>query len=150
MPTRYPAMIGNVRTEAMNLPVTKGGGPPALNGKALISTAIVATVAMIVVVRASAMSSATTEPQQPAQLASTGSAECEKNVWPYVTSGCLQGAASSENVRVVVGQPPPDAQTQAREAEARYNKAMHAQPRKREHYDDVTRERRTRRNATFF
>lgn len=143
----YRPMIENLNTPAMNLPK---GGLPALAGKALISAAIVASVAIIVVVRAAAMPEPTTEPKRAVQLASTVSAECEKNVWPYVTSGCLQGAASSENVRVVVGQPPPDAQTQAREAEARYNKAMHAQPRKREHYDDVTRERRTRRNVTFF
>lgn len=145
-------MIENVTMQPMNLPAMDlpKSRLPALNGKVLVSAAIVASVAMVVAVRAASMSQTTPEPRRAVQLAAAVSPECEKHVWPYVASGCLQGAASSENVRVVVGQPPPDAQTQAREAEERYNKAMYAKPPKREHYGDVTRERRARRNVTFF
>lgn len=144
-------MIENLRTETMNLPASS---LPAFSGKTLISAIIVASLATIVIVRAAAMPQAANDPEQPAQLSSAG-ADCGKHVWPYVTSGCLQGAPSSENVRVVVGKPPPDAQTQAREADALYNAAMRPQKRtrmhpQREHDGELIRERRARRNATFF
>lgn len=144
-------MIENLRTETINLP---DSSLPAFNGKALISAIIVASLALIVIARAAAMPQAANDPKQPAQLSSAG-ADCGKHVWPYVTWGCLQGAPSSENVRVVVGKPPPDAQTQAREADALSNAAMRPQKRKRvhaerEHDGELIRERRARRNATFF
>lgn len=141
-------MIQDVRAQTMNLPRS---GLPALGGKALISAAIGAIVVAIVIVRAAAMSPATNAPPRPTQLASTANADCDKHAWPYVTSACLQGVPDTgEPVRVVTPKPPPDAQTQAREADERYNAAMQAKPQKREHYGDVTRERRARRNATFF
>lgn len=150
-------MIENLRTQTMNLPAMNSprGGLPAFNGKALIPVVIVTGLVVIVIVRASAMLQSPGDVKRTAQLMPAVSAECENNVWPYVTSGCLQGAAASENVRVVVGHPPPDAQTQMREAEARYNAAMRPQKRsKREYNEDMPRERRdrplARRNVTFF
>lgn len=143
-------MIENLRTVSMNLPAMNlpGSRLPALGGKALISAAIVASLAMIVIVRASSISPATS---RSAHLTSASSTNCDQHVWPYVTSSCLQGTPDNgEPVRIVTPKPPPDAQTQAREADARYNAAMQTKPPKREHYGDVTRERRARRNATFF
>lgn len=145
-------MIENLRTQPMNLP---GGGLPTLGSKALIPAVIIAGLTTLVIVRAAAMPQAANVPEQPAQLSPAIRAECEKNVWPYVTSGCLQGAAASENVRIVVGQPPPDAQTQMHEAEALIGAAARPQKRKRvhaqrEHDGELIRERRARRNATFF
>lgn len=145
-------MIENLRTQTMNLP---SGGLPALRGEALVPAVIVASLALIVIVRASAMSAPTNEAAQTAQLSPALSTECEKNVWPYVTSGCLQGASSSETVRVVVGHPPPDAQTQVREVETLIGAAARSQKEKRgrahrEHDGEVIRERRARRNATLF
>lgn len=144
-------MIENLDTQTMNLPKDRLF---ALGGKALIPAAVVASLVTIVAVRASTMTPATNAPPRPAQLSSAG-ADCGEHVWPYVTSGCLQGAPSSENVRVVVGKPPPDAQTQARETDALYNAAMRPQKRtrmhaQREHDGELIRERRARRNATFF
>lgn len=148
-------MIQDVRTQAMNLP---GGRQPALSRKALIPAVVVAGLAAIVLVRASAMPPTTpmqAEQTRAAHAVVSAGVACEQNVWPYVTSGCLQGAASSENVRIVVGRPPPDPQTQIREAEALISAAARPQKGKRahahrEHDGELIRERRARRNATFF
>lgn len=154
-------MIQDVRAQTMNLPSVDW--PALRSGKGWLSAAILIAIALIVLVRVpnvspaaatgtQAVSNSPAAPQSAASAQPRGaaSAACTDQVWPYVTSGCLQGTASSENVRVVVGHPPPDAQTQAREADERYNKAMHEQPRKRDRYNNVMRERRARRNATFF
>lgn len=142
-------MIQDVRAQPMNLP---SGGQPAFGGRALLPALIVASLAIAVLVRASAMPqatiAATNNLRQAAQLSPTDT-DCTNGVWPYVTSGCLQGG-SQETVRVVHGAPPPDAQARMREADALYAKAMRPQPNTREHERNVMRERRARRNATFF
>lgn len=157
-------MIQDVRTQAMNLPALDW--PVFRDRKSWLSAAILIAIVLIVVARtpnippAQATSTQAADgppvqsqpaPASPPRATASTSAECNEQVWPHVASNCLQGAPDTgEPVRIVTPKPPPDAQTQAREADERYNAAMQTKPQKRKHYGDVTRERRARRNATFF